>query len=71
MKIMKQEDLHRDTHPLHYNENCYDTIKIMDNYGCDHYNDITNLNYDGNELNDLNDMCPLNKARQNIQPKNP
>ena len=71
MRMLKQEDLNLDTHPLYYSESCHDTINMIDDYGRDHYayNDILNLYHDRKELNDLNDIFPLNKTWKHIEQK--
>ena len=70
MKMLKEEDLNCDTHPLHFRKNCYD-ITMIDNYGCGHYkyNDILIFSHDEQELNDLNDIFPLNKSSPNLEQK--
>ena len=42
---------------------------MIDNYGCDHYkyNGIMNINHDGKELKNLNDIRPLNKVCQHLE----
>ena len=64
---MKQ-DLNCDNHPLYWSETSYGTAKMLDDYQLEfyEYEVVLNLNNEGEEDYDLNDIFPMNKAWQNI-----